>query len=98
MHPSDETLNAYVDDELTAAERGEVDVHLRGCDVCRAAIADVRALRDGAASLEPIAPPPEVWTRIERALRESSVVSHQSPVESHQSAQRLGMRDWRLRL
>ena len=94
MHPSDATLNEYVDQGLTAAERGAVDVHLRECSVCRAMIADLEQLRTVAGGLEPIAPPARVWTRIE------SVIGHQSPVTSPRSSvskiARLTTPDWRL--
>ena len=64
MHPSDATLNEYVDEGLTAAERGAVDVHLGACDACRATVAGLRALGHAVASLEPIAPPERAWTRV----------------------------------
>jgi anti-sigma factor RsiW len=85
MHPTDLLLNEYIDDALTPGERGNVDDHLRGCDRCRAAVADVRELRRVAASLRPMEPPARTWTHIERALRQSTVDSQQSSVNSRQS-------------
>ena len=91
MHPSDATLNDYVDDGLAAAGRSEVDVHLRACEVCRATLADLRALGHAAAALDAIDPPERAWTRIERALRESPAARRQSQADSRQSSV------WRLR-
>jgi hypothetical protein len=42
--------------------------HLSSCDACRAAIADVRAIRSAARALGPVEPSPLVWHAIERRL------------------------------
>ena len=41
-----------------------VDAHLGMCPSCRALVADVRAIRAAARTLEPIAPPPAVWAAV----------------------------------
>ena len=52
-----------------------VDAHLGMCPSCRALVADVRAIRAAARTLEPMAPPPAVWAAVrarvggERAAR-----------------------------
>jgi anti-sigma factor RsiW len=83
MHPSDLTLNDYVDDLLADSERRRLDDHLRDCPQCRRLIADFGEIRRAATGLGPMDPPPGVWMRVETALRES--VSRQSTVDSHQS-------------
>ena len=41
---NEEVLMAYVDGDLPAAERGRVAEHVVGCDECRAAVSDLRAV------------------------------------------------------
>jgi anti-sigma factor RsiW len=50
-HPDPEQLSAYIDGELTGAERDDLEQHLTGCSECsatlralRATVADMRAL------------------------------------------------------
>ena len=45
-HPSGETLTEYVDGELEAAQRAEVDRHVRACAACRAKVNDFRHSSD----------------------------------------------------
>ncbi len=45
-HPSEPTLLAYVEDELGADERSEVDRHVAGCATCAADVAAARTGRD----------------------------------------------------
>jgi anti-sigma factor RsiW len=37
-------LSAYADGEVDAKERAQVELHLSGCDDCRARLADLQAL------------------------------------------------------
>jgi predicted anti-sigma-YlaC factor YlaD len=63
-------IDDYVDgacDELTAASLRH---HLRDCAACRALASDLARIRDAAASLGPVAPPPDVWAAV-RARVES---------------------------
>ena len=92
MHPTDLLLNEYIDDALTPGERRGLDDHLRDCDRCRAVVADVREIRRAAASLRPMEPPARTWSRIERALHQSTVNSQQSTVVSRQSIAVTGKR------
>ncbi|MGE5245667.1 MAG: hypothetical protein ACM3SQ_15700 [Betaproteobacteria bacterium] len=69
MHPNDATLNDYVEGSLDAAGREDVERHLAaGCAECRAAIDDLREIRQVASTLQPIAPPAGVWERLEAAI------------------------------
>src|SRR5687767_9345740 len=45
-HPHKETLSAYVDGELDAASRAQVERHLRTCGACSAIVADYRRPSD----------------------------------------------------
>jgi hypothetical protein len=49
-HPAEATLAAYLDGELSVAERTDVEAHLAECASCRAALADTVAILDGADS------------------------------------------------
>jgi Putative zinc-finger len=70
MHPNELVLNDYVDDALTAADRGEVERHLAACDSCRDLVADLREIARAATTLEPLDPPARVWPRIEQMIRQ----------------------------
>jgi anti-sigma factor RsiW len=41
----DDTLSAYLDDELAPAARREVEAHLAACDACRAELGEVASAR-----------------------------------------------------
>ena len=71
MHPDDATLNAYVDAELDASARADVERHLETCGECRATVDDLRELRRLAGALQPMEPPARAWNRIEGRLREA---------------------------
>jgi predicted anti-sigma-YlaC factor YlaD len=71
MHPSEQTLSEYVDGDLTAAERAEVQHHLDVCQACAAVAADFSRLSRAAAALDPLAPPPQLWPRVADAVRRS---------------------------
>jgi anti-sigma factor RsiW len=54
-------LSEYLDDELSAAERVQVEAHLVGCPECREMMAALRAVAARAASLEDGAPERDLW-------------------------------------
>jgi predicted anti-sigma-YlaC factor YlaD len=64
-------LVAREDGELSAAERGLVEGHLRGCERCRAFAADRDAVRREIASVPWPALPPDLDRRTRRALRQN---------------------------
>ncbi len=64
-----ELLGARVLDALDDEERRQVDDHISGCEECRRALG--RMERAAAAVIDgEDAPPPDVWERIKRHLRE----------------------------
>src|SRR5688572_13003567 len=69
MHPSEPTLNDYVDQTLGRDERAEVMHHLDTCSACRQLVEELREIARGAAALGPVTPPAQIWTRIEKELR-----------------------------
>lgn len=49
--PSLERIYEYMDGGLSAGERASFEAHLAGCSVCRTALAERRAIAEGAVSL-----------------------------------------------
>src|SRR5437016_10140266 len=78
-HPDPEQLSAYVDGELTGADRDDLEQHLTGCSQCsatlralRATLADMRALPSPAPSEQ------EPW-----ALRAAITKARKKPAERY---------------
>jgi anti-sigma factor RsiW len=62
--PWTDRLSAYVDDELSATERGQLEAHLGDCAACRATLEELRAVVARAASLEDRDPERDLWPGI----------------------------------
>ena len=67
IHPT-EKLSDYVDEELTTAEREDVEAHLAACADCRLTLDDLRAVVDRAATLRDVTPGVDLWAGIEAQL------------------------------
>ena len=63
-----DALAAMVDEAIEPRDRRRVDAHLAGCEACRELLADLRAIRSLAATLEPIEPPARVWRDVRRRV------------------------------
>jgi anti-sigma factor RsiW len=61
-------LSEYVDGELPADERLDLDRHLEVCADCRVAVMDVRRVRDLAGALVDAEPPRDLWAGIEARI------------------------------
>ncbi len=65
-----EDLGAYLDGELSSADQEATDLHLRGCESCRAELERQRALAHALAGLPSIGPSPQFearfWARLAR--------------------------------
>jgi anti-sigma factor RsiW len=57
-------LSDYLDDELSAGERAEVEAHLAACTQCAAVLADLKRVVARAKGLEPRPPHTDLWTGI----------------------------------
>jgi len=57
-------LSEYLDDELAPAERAACEAHLAGCGECRAAVADLRRVRERASALADRPPTADLWAGI----------------------------------
>lgn len=78
-HPDPEQLSAYIDGELTGADRDDLERHLTGCSECsatlrglRATVADMRALPSPAPSEQ------DLW-----ALRSAISKARRGPAERY---------------
>ena len=87
IHPSEETLNDYVERDLNPAEYVRVATHLETCADCALFVSDMQQIVRDASALGPLEPPAHVWTAIQSRLesRESKVQSPESKVESPES-------------
>jgi anti-sigma factor RsiW len=86
-HPTDETLNDYVERELSPAEHVRVATHLETCADCAHLVADIQQIVRDAAALGPAEPPAYVWERLAQSIvdnRQSTIDSLQVPAESQQ--------------
>jgi hypothetical protein len=84
-HPSEETLNDYIERELSPADHVRVATHLEACSDCALVVAEIQQVIREASTLGPVTPPPHVWTAIQARLSQSTVDSPQSTVDSRQS-------------
>ncbi len=75
-----EAIQELADGTLGPVRRAELLTHLDHCDACRALAADLRRIRDAAASLDQPAPPERVWLQVAGRLRqEGRVVDSAAP-------------------
>ncbi len=65
---SRETLSAFVDGDLSAAEAPVVRAHLAACPQCTRSVAELTALVTAARKLERPEPPPSLWPAVEGAM------------------------------
>jgi hypothetical protein len=61
-------LSAYVDGELTPAERAEVDAHLASCPNCEQEVAELKTLAAGLAALPQLRPAPRFLAEVRRKI------------------------------
>ncbi|MEK7252959.1 MAG: anti-sigma factor [Actinomycetota bacterium] len=66
MNHLDDLLSAYLDGELSGAERADADRHLEVCEVCRFELAVVESARVAMRSLPAIELPSKLMTRASR--------------------------------
>ena len=74
LHVTDR-LSDFVDGELDARERAEVERHLAGCDDCRRVAQELRAVMTRAASLTDTAPAHDLWSGIAARIGDRRVVA-----------------------
>ena len=75
-----QALSLYVDDELAQTARAACDEHLRECPLCRAELAELRAVSRELASLACPLPPPDLASSISDALQIEAAARERQPV------------------
>jgi hypothetical protein len=74
------TLSLYVDDQLELPVRAACDEHLRECPMCRADLAEMRAISRGLATLARPVPPLEMASSISDALFIEAAARERQPI------------------
>lgn len=59
-----DTLADFLEHEVSATTRADLEAHALSCDVCGPLLADLRKLRMDAADLEPLVPSRDLWAGI----------------------------------
>jgi hypothetical protein len=72
VHPDELMLNDYVEGALAPRHASEVAQHLDGCVACRELVRDLSEIREAAAALPLLEPPPDVWRAVSQSLGVSS--------------------------
>jgi hypothetical protein len=65
-------LAGLIDDALPEEEKNRAEAHLRSCEACRKALADLRAADSLVKGLEEVEPPPWLKTRVMARVREGA--------------------------
>ena len=93
-HPTEETLNDYIERELGPAEHVRIATHLESCGECALVVAEIQQVIRDASALGPLAPPTHVWSLIQDRLNgtfagvespESRVGSREPGVQGRES-------------
>ena len=79
-------LSEYLDDELSPAERRDLDTHLTTCAECAGTLSDLRAVLARAASVSPRPPASDLWPGIESRL---DVAARPAVIQPRRSAWRV---------
>ena len=74
-HPTEETLNDYVERDLSPAEHVRVATHLETCGDCALFVSDMQQIVREASALGPLDPPAHVWNGIQARLGQSTGAS-----------------------
>jgi hypothetical protein len=75
-------LSEYLDGELTASEREEMDRHLAECDACRATLVELGRVVARAAALDERQPKADLWPAVGAAIAGGRVVDLESRKKS----------------
>jgi anti-sigma factor RsiW len=57
-------LSELADSGLTGEARARVEAHVASCAACRAALADIRQIRQAARGLPKVVPPGDLWNKV----------------------------------
>lgn len=68
-HPGQETVSAYIDGVLEPARRAEIDAHLKACEECARAVAELRQISTWMKESPALTPPESFYTQVMRKAR-----------------------------
>lgn len=63
----------YIDGELDDARASALRGHARQCPACLATVRELGAIRDAAARLDTLEPPPSLWSAVQRGLADAEI-------------------------
>lgn len=72
-------INELVDGTLGPIRRAELELHLDGCEDCRALLTDLRSVREAARALPGLEPSDRLWMQIAGTLRAEGRVAPDAP-------------------
>ena len=78
-----ESIHELVDGTIGPIRRTELERHLNACPDCQTLVSDLQAIRDAAASLDPIEPPARVWIQVAGHLQQEGRVTAPHARPSH---------------
>lgn len=67
-----ELFSEYLDGELDAAQKRELESHLQGCDDCRQELESLRVMMSTLAGLAPAEPPKDFARKVQHTIRRRS--------------------------
>jgi hypothetical protein len=76
------SIQELADGTLGSIRRAELELHLEGCNACRALLADLQRIRETAGSLDRLVPPEHVWLQVAGRLRQEGRVTEAPPAAS----------------
>jgi anti-sigma factor RsiW len=80
-HPSDDTLNEYLDQMLGFAEREALELHLEGCGACKHRLERLQHLFDALAAIPEDAPAPFLAEAVIQKLAASPAAAQPPPAQ-----------------
>jgi hypothetical protein len=69
------SIHEAVDGTIGSIRRAELELHVDGCEGCRALLADLRRIREAGAALPPLDPPARAWLQIAGRLRQEGRIT-----------------------
>jgi anti-sigma factor RsiW len=73
------SIHERVDGTIGSIRRAELEIHLAGCEACRALLDDLQRIHDAAAALPPLAAPDRSWLQIAGRLRMEGRIREDAP-------------------
>lgn len=65
--------SAFIDGELDDARASALRGHLRQCPACTTTVRELGAIREAAAGLDTLEPPPALWSAVQKRLAEAEI-------------------------